>query len=132
VKEYEALTATEEETVADLREQLGAAEPQSGERKRLLPKIDAAEQRLVQGRQMVKYFQLRSLSRVEYARKAYLKIFQAGGDWPDKAEYDLYLTNQKLVNSSKNWDTRVPKMKSPKDLAIQTKEKPKSGGGGGH
>ena len=56
----------------------------------------------------------------------YHDAFVANKDWPDRAEYQAYLTNQRLAEAPRNWDAHLPKLFDRKPAA-KPKEKKAEG-----
>lgn len=57
----------------------------------------------------IEYYEIRSKLRELEGRRLYLERFQKNEPWPDNIEFDAYMTNKRLRQASKNWNSRVPK-----------------------
>ena len=65
-------------------------------------------------RQEIAYFQIRLERRKIQSRTDYSVAYSKKAVWPDPKEFEKYKTIKKLREAPKNWDVRVPKLKSEK------------------
>jgi hypothetical protein len=58
----------------------------------------------------------------------YHNAFIANKEWPDKKEYEEYLTNRRLVEAPRSWDAHLPKLFDRKPAEAKKPEKKAEGG----
>ena len=74
----------------------------------------------------VTYLKIRTERRRIESRVSYRKAFKAEkeADWPNKSEYEGYLTNRRLREASLNWNRRVPKLQDRISSSVQPSKEP--------
>jgi hypothetical protein len=112
-KRIEAYKKDVEEQTAKIkgfREALAKAEPNSIERKDILRDLEKARRKLLDSEQWLKFYTIRMKRKLVVDRVEYKRALAEGNQWPVKSEYSDYQLNRRLVESSRNWATRVPKL----------------------
>lgn len=79
--------------------------------------------------QKLHYLNIRVERRKVEDKYNYHLAFVANKDWPDKKEYEDYLTQKRLAEAPKNWDAHIPKMWDRKPAAAPAEKKAEGGGG---
>lgn len=134
-RRYNEHTKAAEERKAALEElykTLEKAEPNSIERKDVQRDIAKTKSQLLEADQWSRYYKIRMGRRKIVDRMAYKEAFDAKKEWPYPGEYSEYQTNRRLVESSRNWNLRVPKLQDRVSSATSAAEPKKDSGGGGH
>lgn len=131
-REAEHTKMTEEATakVAELRAQLLKAEPNSIEKKDIQRDLAKHQSGKLEHEQWARYYRIRAARRKVVDRIAYREAFAAKRDkeWPNPQDYQDYLTNRRLIEVSRNWGTRVPKLKDRLTATPAPKAEEKKGG----
>ncbi len=114
----------------------------SGRKKTAKARYFAKLKEVEKAEQQSKYYRLRAKTRKMEARKAYRAAFNSDLPWPPPEEYESFLAENRLKNSSRSWDSRVPRWnqrlqsaaKEAKAEAKSPKGEEAGGGssGGGH
>jgi hypothetical protein len=110
--------------------QYNKAEVRSIDRKTLKNDLNKAKEAHQKALQMAEYYRIKLKLREAEAKMAYKRAFIAGEDWPQPKEYESYLLQKKLRETSRNWSNHLPK---PGETKIPGEEMPEGeGSGGGH
>lgn len=109
-KEYEDSSKVLAETLVGLREKLEKTEPNSIDRKDALKNIAKTTREAREAEQLARFYKIRAERRRLEGRLAYKEAFKAGKDWPEENEYLDYQRINRLRESSRNWNHRVPKL----------------------
>lgn len=116
----------------ELREKLEKAEPNTIEKKDIEKELAKFRAQLLDHDQWSRYYRIRAERRRLVDRLAYKEAFAAKKEWPDPREYSDYLVNRRLVESSRNWATRVPRLQDRLKGQTAAAEKPKEEKPKGH
>lgn len=87
-------------------------EPRTKERMVNLRDINKSKQLIEKLRQDEAYLKIRVDRRRIQARIDYSAAYSAKKEWPDPHEYELFLAVRKLNKAPRNWDVRVPRLKT--------------------
>lgn len=100
--------------LTETREKLAKVEPLSIEKKDLEKELAKHTAGKLEHEQWAHYYKIRAGRRKVVDRLVYKEAFHAGRDkeWPDPKEYQEYLVNRRLVEVSRNWAQRVPKLQT--------------------
>lgn len=108
IQTKEQAAATEvvaaEKALEEVRTELKAAKPQTGEIKRAQKKVFDAERKLQVLKQNHASLIIRKQTRIQEAKTSYRKAFAAEKDWPDPNEYESYLAAERLRQTKSQWD----------------------------
>jgi hypothetical protein len=121
----EAAVEAEEKQVAEFQEALKSAAPQTGQAKIAQKRLYEATDRRNKALQMKQYYLVKIESRIDQAKRDYLRAFEDKRDWPDPAEYESYKAQDALLSAPRTWSVKE-RMKAAQP------EKQKSAAGGGH
>ncbi len=123
----EKAVAASNAKIAELKGELSAALPQTGQIKLLQRRIFQFEKERDIYQQQVKYWIIRLEDRAKQARIDYNKAYVDKKPWPNPKEYEVYLSEKKLRLAKIEWDAKQRLEDYKSDL------KPKSGvSQGGH
>lgn len=101
---------SEQKKIEDLERDLEKSKVISAERIKIKKDLMSSRKKMEILAQQRQFFEIRSEHRRVEARKKYKIAFSKGIPWPDPKEIEYFLTNQNLQLSSRNWNTRVPKL----------------------
>jgi len=121
-----------EEEKKKLEKALGdvaAAIPNTLDLQNALRDRDHSQAAIVGLQQKLHYYNIRVERRRVEDKYNYHLAFVANKDWPDKKEYEEYLTQQRLQEAPRSWDAHIPKMWDRKPAAAPAEKKPEGGGG---
>jgi len=128
-REAEHTKMAEEATakVKELREQLEKAEANSIEKKDIARDLAKHTAGKLDHEQWSRYYKIRLGRRKVVDRITYRQAFAAQKDkeWPNPKEYEDYLANRRLVEVSRNWGSRVPKLQDRVAAASAAKNEEK-------
>jgi hypothetical protein len=79
--------------------------------------------------QRLDFLKIHLNSRKIYARKSYLKAFNAGEEWPNPQEFKDYKIHNKLQSATRDWGQRLQSMIAPKEEKKGDKKEKKEGSG---
>ncbi len=111
--------------IGEMKEELAEMPPRDPNRKRTQKQIFDMERGLVFILQDAKYFEVRAVQRLNFARKEYLDAFNAGKEWPDPAEYAEYQKRKALKEGPRSWEAKVPRLTRHLPPKPDEKAKPK-------
>lgn len=136
LKESEAASKETESLkgeIEKLEQEIPAFEARDPGKKRAERELYQKEHLAELSSQRALFYKIQADMRLKYARREYLKAFNADKPWPNPKEYEEYLENKKLRSASRNWDDRVPKTtrynRSVPGSAAEGKKEAKSGEG---
>lgn len=119
--------AEEKKKLAKAFEDLQAALPNTIDLKNAIRDRDHSLELIQRLEQKGRYSKIRAERRKVEDKVNYHNAFVANKDWPDKSEYQLYLANQRLIESPRNWDAHLPKLFSRGPAAAKKPEKKAEG-----
>ncbi len=118
---------SEKKKANELIEQIERSQPQSGQAVAFIRQKNDAEARAQKAEQKSEFYKLRMVARQKQVIRDYLKAFNSGKSYEKNVGVEQYKEIEKLNAASRNWNDRVPKMRSP-----ASKGKPKKAEGEGH
>jgi hypothetical protein len=125
-----AAKETSEKSVEADEKALEKTAPRTIDRRNAEEELSKEQTKLMRITQFVEYLTIRTERRRVESRRDYKLAFLANKPWPDPKEYQDYLTHKRLVESSRNWSDRVPKLTGA--VSAPAEEAPtKSSGGEG-
>lgn len=118
-KETESKISAEEKNLAEFKQALRDVVPQTGQIKYAQKRIYETEEKLNKLRQRKQYLEVRLESRIEVARKDYLRAFEKDQPWPNPKEYETYRSQKELESAPRTWSVRdrIEKAAPPKKAA---------------
>ena len=111
-KKFEKLKSDKEKEILSLLEDRPKLKVGSVLKKINSRDLIKARAALIVLRQKAKYYKIHAERRRVEGRKAYKLAFKEGLPWPDPKEYERYKAHKKLRNAPRNWNYRVPKLRS--------------------
>ena len=115
--------------VTTLIESLAKVEPNSVDKKQLERDLEKTRITVRDAEQWSHFYKIRSARRKVEDKIAYRKAFEADQAWPPKEEWAEYQVNRQLVESSRDWNRRVPKLSSRAPAAKAPAKGGEHGGG---
>jgi hypothetical protein len=114
--------------LGELKIKLEKAEDNSIEKKDIQRDIAKNQKIFNISSQLAHYYKIRTERRKIVDKLVYKEALAAKKDWPDPHEYSDYLVNRRLVEASRNWAQRVPKLtdRIPSSTKPSAKPNPKA------
>ena len=116
-----------EKDLEDKKKEAALAVPQTGQIKFGQKRVYEAENVLAKLNQQKTYWELKVLSRKNWAREHYLKAYEKKELWPDPKENEEYRAQKKLEEAPKDWNAKQRLKDYTTPPAV-----PKPAGGGKH
>jgi hypothetical protein len=126
-KDAEGTLEEEKKKLAKAQEDMAAALPNTIDLQNAIRDRDHSQHAIDEIQQKIHYLTIRTERRRVEDKYNYHLAFQANKDWPDKREYDEYLTNQRLEEAPRNWDAHIPKLSDRKPAAATPPPKKEGG-----
>jgi len=120
--EYKKYADDEKKTLSEHEKTLKEAKPQTGQIKYAEKRYYESKLRLEKLEQMVRYFEIRIESRLQYARADYLKSWNKKEAWPKANEYSEYLSVIEAQMKRMSWDPKE-RIKNYKEEEARSKIK---------
>lgn len=118
-------------TLKTLYEKLEKVEANSIEKKDIQKDIAKNKAKNLESDQWYRYYKIRAERRRITGRESYREAFAKGEEWPNPREYSDYQVNRRLVEASRNWNARVPKLADRTPVSVKAAEsKPSKGSEG--
>lgn len=121
----------EKKKLLKAKDDVSVALPNTIDLKNALRDKAHAEQAIARLEQKIRFSKIRIERRRVEDKLNYHEAFVANKEWPDKAEYQNYLTNMRLLEAPRNWDAHLPKLFARKPAAKEEKKAEGAGEGGG-
>ncbi|GEM_PF-5032526 len=135
-KDHYAVYKTKLSELEVIKKDWQSSEALSGRKKTAKARYFATEEEAEKALQTSKFYKLRANTRKQEARKAYLIAFNKDQPWPPPDEYQSFLAENRLKNSSRTWDSRVPKwnqrLKKQSKASDSEDKKAEAAAGAGH
>lgn len=97
----------EQKNMEDLQKSLEKVQPQTGQIKYATKRLYESRDRLSKLSQLVKYWEIKLVSRQKEAKDQYLKAWNSKKPWPNPNEYEEYLQVKKSRNIPPMWDVKA-------------------------
>lgn len=120
--------AAEEAGIKSVKDVIDKADIYGQSRGQMRKELTARESKLITLKQMVRYYELRAESRLQYVRAEYKKLFAQGKEWPPEGLSEEFKRMESLRRAPRAWGARVPKLQ---DRFSASTKAPASGSGGG-
>ena len=118
----ESTLASEKKKLLKADDDLQAALPNTLDLKNALRDQAHAQHAVDALEQKIHFDTIRAERRRVEDKFNYHQAFVANKDWPDKQEYQNYLTNMRLVEAPRSWDAHLPKLFDRKPAAKPAKK----------
>jgi len=126
LKEAEDSLKKSSDSIISLEKDYNAQEPRTIDRKTTQKELFGEQQKVIRLKQEIEYYRIAVLKRKAESKISYKRAFAADKQWPDPKEYESYLLNQKMRETPRNWNIRIPKLQNPasptKDTPAEDKE----------
>jgi hypothetical protein len=126
LKESEDSLKKSSDKIISLEKDYNSQEPRTIDRKTSQKELFAEQQKVIRLTQEVEYYRIAVLKRKAESQIIYKRAFAADKEWPDPKEYESYQLNQKMRETPRNWNIRIPKLQNPanptKDTPSEEKE----------
>jgi LAS superfamily LD-carboxypeptidase LdcB len=109
LKEAQASLKAIEAEHKDNTNNLDKIEPYTRQSKTFWQKYWSSEKKLRKAQQMVDFYNLHLINRKYAARDSYIRAFNSKneGNWPNPNQYQRYLTNKRLKEAPRKWDSEA-------------------------
>ncbi len=121
-KEDEGKIEAEKKRLESARVDFSLADPLTIEKKTTEREVARAERSIYILEQKRLYEHIRTERRRVEDRNNYQEAFAAGREWPSKAEYQEFVTNQRLRMAPRQWDAHIPRLFERKPAATSKNE----------
>lgn len=119
---------SEKKKLAKALDDIDAAVPNTLDLQNAIRDRNHAQHAITQLEQKVLFSTIRAERRRVEDKYNYHLAFVANKDWPDKKEYEEYLTHRRLADAPRDWDAHLPKLFDRKPAAAPAPAKKTEGG----